>query len=116
MRKGWVSCKKAGQAFIDNNSELEIEIDAKKETIKGDAGWDLVKESDTIFITSGKKILEFTPSEENREIIMKKMLGRTGNLRAPAIRKDNSFYIGFNEELYTTVLFSWCWPRFIPLP
>ena len=59
-----------------------------------------------IIIASGKKIVEVTPSGENREEILKKILGRTGNLRAPAIRKGNSYYIGFNEEMYSTRLFS----------
>ena len=101
-----MSCKKAGQAFADNKSTLAVEVNAKKKTIKGDAGWDLVKDADKIFITSGKKILEFSPNKDNQEAIMKKMMGRTGNLRAPTIRKGNVFFIGFNEELYTQVLFN----------
>ncbi len=83
-----------------------MEVNAKKETIKGDDGWNLVKDADRLFIASGKKILEFTPDDETREAIMKKMLGRTGNLRAPTIRKGNSFFIGFNEEMYTNLLFN----------
>lgn len=101
-----MSCKKAGQAFSDHNSELQIEIDAKKETIKGEDGWQLVASADAVIIASGKKILEFTPNSENKEMIMKKMLGRTGNLRAPAVRKGNTFYIGFNVQMYSSdVLF-----------
>jgi hypothetical protein len=37
---------------------------------------------------------------------MKKILGRTGNLRAPTIRKGNSFFIGFNEDMYSQILFT----------
>lgn len=90
----------------DQNSKLDVEVDAKKTTIKGDEAWDLVKGADKIHIASGKKILLFTPDAENKQVIMTKMLGRTGNLRAPAIRKENTFFIGFNEQMYNTVLFS----------
>lgn len=106
MRKGWLSCKKAGLAFSDHESELEVEINAKSQPIKGEEGWNLVQNADHIFIASGKKILEFRPTAANRDEIMKKILGRTGNLRAPTIRKGNSFFIGFNEDMYSQVLFT----------
>ncbi len=31
---------------------------------------------------------------------MKKILGRSGNLRAPAMRHGKTFYIGYNDGLY----------------
>ena len=106
MRRGWVSCKKAGQALNDHQSELAVLIDAKKETIKGDGAWELVSAAEKIYIASGKKILEFAPTTENKDAIMKKMLGRTGNLRAPAIRRGSIFFIGFNEQMYSQELFT----------
>jgi len=32
--------------------------------------------------------------------LLKAILGPTGNLRAPAIRKGKTLYVGFNEEAY----------------
>ena len=34
------------------------------------------------------------------EILLKAMLGPTGNLRAPTIRKGKTLLVGFNEEVY----------------
>ncbi len=56
--------------------------------------------ADRIYIASGKKTLEYTPSAANKAEIMQKMLGRTGNLRAPTLRRGNTFYIGYNDDLY----------------
>lgn len=50
-------------------------------------------------VASGKKIYEFKPQEDKKEILAK-VAGRTGNLRAPTTRIGNVFYVGFNEELY----------------
>ncbi len=81
------------------NAGIDTEVNAGKETISDDAVWDLVKDSEKIVVTSGKKILEYTP-DDDRDEILAKISGRTGNLRAPALRIGNTYYIGFNEELY----------------
>jgi arsenate reductase-like glutaredoxin family protein len=78
---------------------IEHEVNATKDTISGDAIWELVKKSKNIVVASGKKIIEYTP-DDDREEVLAKIAGRTGNLRAPALKIGRSFYIGFNEELY----------------
>ncbi len=82
---------------------IDQEADAKKETLKGDDIWRLVERADKVYVTSGKKILEFTPSDD-REEMLKKMSGRTGNLRAPTLKCGNVFYVGYNEKLYTEII------------
>jgi arsenate reductase-like glutaredoxin family protein len=32
------------------------------------------------------------------------ILGRTGNFRAPAVKKGRTLMIGFNEEMYREIL------------
>ncbi len=69
----------------------------------GEAIWKLVEGAEKVYVSSGKKILEFAPADDKDEML-KKMSGRTGNLRAPTLRKGNVFYVGFNEELYNSVI------------
>jgi predicted house-cleaning NTP pyrophosphatase (Maf/HAM1 superfamily) len=83
--------------------EILTEVDAKKETLSGDYIWQLVEAADKVVVTSGKKILEFTPTEDKEEML-KKMSGRTGNLRAPTLKCGNVFYVGYNDELYNDVI------------
>lgn len=80
--------------------EINEEVNAAKSTISGDDVWSLVENAEKVVVTSGKKILEYNPKTDDREEIVTKISGRTGNLRAPALRIGNSFYIGFNTELY----------------
>ncbi len=79
-------------------------MNAAKETLKSDGAWDLLSGADKIYVTSGKKILEFDPATADKEEILKRATGRTGNLRAPTLRRSRTYYIGYNEELYETYI------------
>lgn len=83
--------------------EIGEEVNAAKNTIKADSVWEVVGNADKIVVTSGKKILEYNPASDDKDEIVAKISGRTGNLRAPALRLGNSYYIGFNEALYQQI-------------
>ena len=40
--------------------------------------------------------------------MLAKISGRTGNLRAPTLKSGNTYYVGFNEELYQDELRAYC--------
>ena len=76
------------------------EVNASKDTISDDGVWQLVEDSEKVVVASGKKCIAYSPADD-REELLAKISGRTGNLRAPALRVGNTFYIGFNEDMYT---------------
>ena len=82
---------------------MKEEVNAAKDTVSGDAIWRLLGEADSIMVAQNKNILEFSPARDDREEILSKVAGRTGNLRAPTLRVGKTFYVGFNEELYTRI-------------
>lgn len=100
MRKGWVSCKKAWTVFDEKKFDVETEVNAKKEVYNGDAAWQVIASAKTVYVASGKKTLEFDPATADKEEMLKKITGRTGNLRAPALKVGDVFYIGFNQSMY----------------
>jgi hypothetical protein len=51
-------------------------------------------------VASGQKTLTFTPDSSNKEELINKATGRTGNLRAPALRIGDDLYIGYNAAMY----------------
>ncbi len=75
-------------------------VNARKEKIGEDAAWQMFQKYPTLIIGRGKKYTEFKPDEKNREAIMKAALGRTGNLRAPALNVGEKLIIGFNQDMY----------------
>lgn len=78
----------------------EAVSDARKEKIDTEAAWEMICQAGTVHIGKGKKILTFEPAPENREEILKAAMGRSGNLRAPAVKTGEALFIGFNEDLY----------------
>lgn len=83
--------------------DISEEVNAAKETISGDDVWNLLKNAPTIFVASGKKIIEFSPGTADKEELLKKACGRTGNLRAPTLKIGDNYYIGFNETMYDNI-------------
>lgn len=54
----------------------------------------------------GKKVTVFD-MQKNRpsdEELLKAMLGATGNLRSPTIKRGKTLLVGFNEEIFTKIL------------
>lgn len=80
--------------------QIVEEVNASKDTISNDGVWQLVEGSEKVVVASGKKCFKYSPTDD-REELLAKISGRTGNLRAPTLRIGNTFYIGFNEDMYT---------------
>lgn len=51
-------------------------------------------------MASGKKTVEFEPASADKNEMLKKITGRTGNLRAPTLRRGDVYYVGFNADMY----------------
>lgn len=62
--------------------------------------WDFLAQAETVYVASGQKTLSFKPDLSNRDELVKKATGRTGNLRAPALRIGDDIYIGYNAAMY----------------
>lgn len=84
----------------EKNVVIETEVDAKKETCQNEDAWKLVQTAEKIVVASGQKTLEYDPGSADKEEVLKKITGRTGNLRAPTLRIDNVYYVGFNVGMY----------------
>lgn len=78
-------------------------MDARKETIGEDAALALINSFKKIVVGRGKKILEFKVEQNNIDEIMKISLGRTGNLRSPAVLTGDTLYVGFNDSIYKDI-------------
>jgi len=66
----------------------------------------LARSAGKVIVAKGKKVVAFDmksdrPSDPE---LLKAMLGPTGNLRAPTIRRGRTILVGFNEEVYAEAL------------
>ena len=60
----------------------------------------MLKSASLIRTGKGKKKNVWNPSTDEKEEILKDVIGPSGNLRAPAWRIGTEFIVGFNPELY----------------
>ncbi len=80
---------------------VEETVEARKVKIGAEQAWELIRKKEELAVGRGKKYLVFAPSEETREEILKLVLGRTGNLRAPTLQLSACTLVGFNDEMYS---------------
>ena len=55
-------------------------------------------------MAKGKKVSEFKPGGKAGSEIVAAMLGPTGNLRAPTIRRGKTVIVGYNDEVFEQAL------------
>lgn len=95
------------QEVLDtHNLETENRTDARKEKIEADAVWDLLGTAERIVVAKGKSVETFVPDEDDRDAILKAVLGRSGSLRAPTVKTGDTFFVGYNDALYADVPFA----------
>lgn len=67
-----------------------------------DDAFSLAQTVNTIHSMRGKSVttLDLRTDTVNEEVLRKLMVGPTGNLRAPVLRKGKTLVVGFNEDIY----------------
>jgi len=68
--------------------------------IPADEAWEKLKTAGTISVAKGKKVLKFNAATDDKDEILKRVMGPSGNLRAPTYRVGDMFVVGFNLDLY----------------
>jgi len=64
----------------------------------------IAKESSRVYVAKGKKLDVFDMKTAKLGEVAEKMLGPTGNLRAPTMRIGKTTVVGFNEDTFAEVL------------
>jgi len=81
-------------------------VDAKKNRIGAQEALVLARGMSHVYATRGKSVVHFdmkrdAPTDEQLTALL---IGPSGNLRAPAIRREQSLLVGFDEEVCRTIL------------
>ena len=89
---------------MEKKAAIAVEEDARKHSYSGEAAWQLLAGAEKVYVAVGKKVVEFDPTTVDRELLLKKIIGPSGKLRAPALRVGRVFYIGYHPEIYKTMV------------
>jgi len=84
--------------------QLTTVVDARKEKITAEIAWDILHSASLIITAKGRSRKKWYPQTDNKAEILKDVIGRSGNLRAPALKVNDIFIIGFNAEMYAEQL------------
>lgn len=95
------------QEVLDtHNVQAKNRSDARKEKLDATAVWDLIGTAKRVEVAKGKRVATFVPTAETQESILKAVMGRSGNLRAPTVQIGDVFLVGFNDALYAEAPFN----------
>ncbi len=101
-----MSCQKA-QGYLDRNEFQIAEYgNASKERRGAKEALELARSADKVVVAKGKKVVTFLMKSDrpDDETLLAHLLGPTGNLRAPTLRRGKTLLVGFNQDLYREVL------------
>ena len=83
------------------------QANARSSTLSGDAAVAaVIRQVDEIYATKGKQVVhvDLRQSRPGRAELAALLLGPTGNLRAPTLRKGRTLIVGFDEATYAKLL------------
>lgn len=101
-----MTCGKTQEFLAKKSVTVKTQIDARKERFGPDDALKLVEEVSEVIAAKGKKIVRYnlTKDRPSRDDLLAIMIGPSGNLRAPTLRKGKTLLIGFEPGAYSEVL------------
>ena len=100
-----MTCKKAQGYLAANTIAVSRLQDAGKEKQGPKEALALARSAGKVVVARGKKIVTFEMKKAppDDDTLLAHLLGPSGNLRAPAVRKGKTLLVGFSDELYANL-------------
>lgn len=101
-----MTCGKTQEFLANADVEVKQEQNAKKATIKAAEALALARQVNDIYAAKGKKVVHVNMKKDqpDDETLTKLIVGPSGNLRAPSLRKGKTLIVGFHQETYQRIL------------
>jgi arsenate reductase-like glutaredoxin family protein len=101
-----MTCGRAQGFLARAKIETAEQVDAKKVRMGPEQALGVVKDVDEIYVAKGAKVvhLNLRRDKPDRPTLLGLLLGPSGNLRAPTMRKGRTLLVGFDEATYKAIL------------
>ena len=103
-----MTCGKTQEFLASHKVGADEQVDARKRTYKDKEARALAADADAdeLYAAKGRKVLHIDLKNERPDdaTLLSLMLGPTGNLRAPTLRRGRTLIIGFDEDTYKKLL------------
>jgi arsenate reductase-like glutaredoxin family protein len=95
------------QGFLATH-EISVKetVNPTKERIDASEALKLAKAASRVVAGRGKKVVSFDMKKDppDDETLLRHLLGPSGNLRAPTLRRGKTLLVGFHEDEFTSIL------------
>ena len=101
-----MTCRKTQGFLAKAGIDTAEQVDARKVRMGPDQVLGLVKDVDQLYVAKGAKVvhLDLKREKPDRATLLGLLLGPSGNLRAPTLRKGRTLLVGFDEPTYKALL------------
>ena len=101
-----MTCARTQGFLAKHKVEAATQVDARKMTLKEKDALTLLRDVDEIYASKGKQVvhLDLRKQKPDAATLKALLLGPTGNLRAPTLRKGRTLIVGFDEATYAKLL------------
>jgi len=101
-----MTCSKTQGYLAKAGIDTAEQVDAKKVRMGPEQALALVKDVDQLYVAKGAKVvhLDLKREKPDRATLLGLLLGPSGNLRAPTLRKGRTLLVGFDEPTYKALL------------
>ncbi|NOT54782.1 MAG: hypothetical protein HOP18_09280 [Deltaproteobacteria bacterium] len=101
-----MTCGKTREFLAQKGITAKTIIDARKERFGAEAALKLTEEVSEVIAAKGKKVVRFNLAKDkpSRDDLLAVLMGPSGNLRAPTLRKGKKLLVGFEPTAYAEVL------------
>jgi arsenate reductase-like glutaredoxin family protein len=101
-----MTCRKTQGFLAKAGIDTAEQVDAKKVPMSPEQALALVKDVDQLYVAKGAKVvhLDLKREKPDRATLLGLLLGPSGNLRAPTLRKGRTLLVGFDEPTYKALL------------
>jgi arsenate reductase-like glutaredoxin family protein len=100
-----VTCGRTQEFLAKNRWDTAEQVDARKGKVSANDALALAKDVDEIYSAKGKRVVHVDLRKEkpDAETLRSLLIGPSGNLRAPTLRKGRTLVVGFDEATYRKV-------------
>ena len=104
-RNGCNSCSKTVDYLEKHKVSIETQVNAKKTILANPEALELLGQVDELYATKGTKVIHVDLKKErpDDETLLNLVIGPSGKLRAPTLKKGRTLIVGFDEATYQHV-------------
>jgi len=106
FRKSCITCKRAQTHLDEAGTAVKETVDARTVRYDESDALKVLEGIDKLVAMRGTKIEEFDLKKDrpSDDVLLAKLIGPSGNLRAPTARIGRTLLVGFNAETYEKAL------------